>query len=158
MSLRNSTCSFVSAPSATTDSSMRWVMLTIDSRMLSLRLRLSPIASRNSMSIFTTSALISRNMLREEYPLPKSSMNTENPSSLNRLTASIIFSSSAYALSVISRWRIDRSRPYLSTRSVISRTISMEYRSPREMLTQAGIGVFPRSIQFLISRQASSHT
>ena len=85
-------------------------------------------------------------------------MRMVKPSPLRRATASAIFSSSAYALSVISSSSRRWSRSYLETRPSSASTTSMAYRSAREMVTDTGMGTPPRSIHERIWRHASSHT
>jgi lipopolysaccharide export system permease protein len=77
----------------------------MDSKMVRLRCLLSISRSR-LMSILSTSALMSFSMLREECPLPKSSISTMKPSLCRRSTIWLCFSTSSIsAVSVISTRR-----------------------------------------------------
>ena len=78
---------------------------------------LSSLPRKKPASSLRMSRGISFNELRDEYPVPKSSMETRKPYDLRRLIVVIMaFSSSKKALSVSSISMSERGHPSLSTR------------------------------------------
>ena len=102
LSARNFTCSFSSTPSATV------FMFRLRASLIASDTTFSPLSPafcprKNSASNFSTSRGMSFREFREEYPEPKSSMDTVNPYSFSfRIVFIIAFLSSKNALSVSS--------------------------------------------------------
>ena len=156
--LRKLSCFTFSTPSAITSIPSSFAILIIVDTTLAAFSEPS-ISSIRVLSILSIPKGSSLRVLRDEYPVPKSSICILNPYSQSLSIVSFILTGlSIYALSVISILNLSGATSYFVTRPTSTSYKLSNRKSALDILIDNGITVLPSSFILLSILQASSHT